>query len=314
MTPRLVKDLKPTVFRRSVLRVLLMAGGSCWLSMLSGSGIVGQEKKSPPRPREFSPEEREAVQEWWQTTSLTEGEILKRIAPPFPACRAVAHSVAQRHFSHPMPVPDVMCIRWRPGITRSGGGDHVGPASLSFIVDRLLGIAVERQEIEGDPKLLNSPIDGDWIVREGVPVEKALPHLEEILRSQCKLPVKLKLDQVEREVIVVKGKYQFAPISDRDGIRLYGRVLTERPGGGGSGTFEKFVQNIGRFIHRRIVSEVASPPEGRLRWGFNSPFPKVEGWNDRDQDSVLTHLSEQTGLVFVNEKRKVPIVFVDRAE
>ena len=270
----------------------------------------GQEK-SPPQLREVTPEEREAIREWWQMTSLTEGEILKRIAPPFPACRAVYHRAAHRQYSH-VSVPDVMCIRWRPGNTRSGGGYHEGPASLIFIVDKLLDIAVERQEVEGDPKLLNSTIDGDWIVREGVPAKEVLPHLEAILRNQCKLPVKLKLEQVEREVIVVKGKFQLAPISERDGIRVYGKVLTERPGGGGSGSFEKFIQRIGSFIHRRIVSEVASPPEDQLKWRFNSIH--VKGWNDRDQNTVLAHLLEQTGLVFVDEKRVVPILVVDRAE
>ena len=183
---------------------------------------------------------------------------------------------------------------------------------MIFIMEMLLDIAAERQEIEGDPKLLNSTVYGDWVVREGVPAKDVLPHLEAILRKECRIPLKLKLEQAERDVIVVKGRYQLAPTSDRGEIRIYGKVLTERPGGGGSGSFQEFVRRIGSFIHRRMVSEVASPPDGRLRWRYNSR--NVEGWNDRDQDTVLAHLSEQTGLVFVNEKRVVPVVLVDRAE
>jgi hypothetical protein len=320
-----------------VVLFLIMVGGLVWtLPTLRGDPAQAQQEKpdgepqqstrvdkaaprasaakAGPRPRELSPEEREAIQEWWQMTSLTEGEILKRIAPPFPECRAVAYRAMRREFGSHLPVPDVMCIRQTPDPVVSHGYDHVGHTPLSFVVDSLLEMAVERQEIEGDPELLNSPIDGDWIVRESIPVENVLPRLEEILRKECKLPVKLRFDQAEREVIVVKGTYQLAPTSDRKAIRVYGKVLTERPGGGGSGTFEEFVRTIGNFLHRRIVSEVASAPEGRIQWRYNSPFPKIEGWNDRNEDSVLTHLSEQTGLVFVNEKRKVPALFVDRAE
>ncbi|TWT79715.1 hypothetical protein CA13_11220 [Planctomycetes bacterium CA13] len=269
-----------------------------------------QSPKAAPLPvRELSAEEREAVREWWQMTSLSEGEILKRIAPPFPACRAAYHQAMHRRDGDVL-VPQVMFIRWRPGNTRSGGGDHERMARISLIVDRLLDIAIEREEIEGDPKLLNSTIDGDWIVREGSPTNEVLPRLEEILRDECKRPVRLRLEQAEREVIVVRGKYQPTRTSGRHEIRLYGRVHTERPGGGGSGSFDRFVREIGSFIHRRIVSEVAIPHEGRCKWRYNSI--NVEGWDDRDQDTVLANLSEQTGLVFVNEKRVVPILRVDR--
>ena len=161
--------------------------------------------------------------------------------------------------------------------------------------------------------MLNSPIEGDWIVRDGISLTQVLPRLEEVLRDQCKLPVRIRLAEVKREVVVVKGEYKFSPMPG-EAILIYGKVYTERHGGGGTGNYEEFVRAIGSFINRRIVSDVADPPEGPLTWWFNARSPEIEGWNDRDPESVLTHLSEQTGLLFVNETRTVPVVFVDRAE
>lgn len=308
------RNLGPTVSRRTIVKALAFAGVSWAMPRLSGPSIAAQQKTPPPRlpfkPREISPSEREAINEWRQLTSLAEGEIVKRIAPPFPPCRAVSHRAMQT-FGTPRPLPDVKCVRWRPGDTRQGGGGHMGPASIPFIVDALLRIAIERQEIEGDPELLKAPIDGDWIVREGVPAEKVVPRLEEILRQQCKLPVKLRLDQAKREVIVAKGKYQFTPTAERKSIE----VPTERGGGGGSDDFEGFLRAIGTRVHCQIINEVESPPQSFVQWSYRQrSLSKEPGTEDRADDSLLKHISEQTGLVFTKAKRNVPVLFVERAE
>ncbi|MCX7425491.1 MAG: hypothetical protein NTW96_07690 [Planctomycetia bacterium] len=298
-------------------RFVLLAVASCVLLAMSVAGSVAQENHSaagsPVKPGEPSPSDLKASQQWWQLTSLAEGEILKRIAPPFPPCRTVYHRVTNAGWASPPPLPDVHCIRWQPGNMRRGE-EKVGPATIPFIVSSLLHIAVERQEIEGPPELLNAPIEGDWIVRDGAPPETVLPRMEELLRKECGLAVKLRLDKVEREVIVATGKYRLAPAKEPKSIRVYGSVLTDGAGGGGSGDFAEFIRSMGSRVSRRIVNEVAQPPEGRVEWRYNAPFPRVEGWDDRDAARVLAHLSEQTGLVFAKAKRNVPVLFVERAE
>jgi hypothetical protein len=298
-------------------RVMLLVAVSCASLGLSVAGSVTQGKDS--KPGSPSESDRRAARdlavsrEWWELTSLAEGEVLRRIAPPFPPCRAVSHRVMHANVALPPPLPDVHCIRWQPGNMRQGE-DKVGPATIPFLTSSLLHIAAERQEIEGPPDLLSAPIEGDWIVRDGAGPEAVLPRMEELLRKECRLPVRLRLEQVEREVIVATGKYRLVPAKEAKSIRVYGRVLTDQPGGGGSGDFTEFLQAMGTRIHRRIVNEVAEPPKDTIQWRYNAPTPKIEGWDDRDETSTFAHLSEQTGLAFAKAKRKVPVVFVERAE
>jgi hypothetical protein len=253
-----------------------------------------------------SAEEQEAIRRYWQLTSLKEGEILKRIATPFPEYRAVAVRAMGS-----AQVPDVKYTRFRPGDTRYGGGAHAGPASLPRLAAGLLEI--EPADIQGDAELLKAPFDGDWVVREGTPVEQVLPGLAEILRTQCDLPIKLRLDQVEREVFVAQGKFAAA---DRPSIDVYGKQIAARRGGGGSGGFNHFLQAVGQHISARIVSEAEVPQGLQLRWRFNSPvrMPPQQRTEDRDPDGVLRHVAAQTGLTFQKANRKVRTLVVERAE
>src|SRR5436190_1562760 len=81
-------------------------------------------------------------------------------------------------------------------------------------------------------------------------------RLEVILRQECKLPMRLSFRDVERKVIVARGKFQpVPPFLRREGdIELYGKELDEFVGaGGGAGNFGDFLKWTAMFIGQRIV-------------------------------------------------------------
>jgi hypothetical protein len=70
------------------------------------------------------------------------------------------------------------------------------------------------------------------------------------------------------------------------------------------------------FIERRIVGEVEEMPKAQMTWYYHrrSPFTAEERQEDTDPETVLKHVSDQTGLTFKEATRKVRVLFVERAE
>jgi RNA polymerase sigma factor (sigma-70 family) len=307
----------------AVLVVLSVAGAG--LGVLAQRQLFGQKpdaiKQNSPKasltkraePRQEKPPE------FADIYALPEGEVLKRVSPPFSPTRMDYYR--REHAGQARAIPDgpqTMYFRWRDEKLKNWGmsfGSEDGtswPTLLRILVD------VYREEIEGDQEFIKKPITGDFIVREGVPADKVIPRLQEILQRECKLPIKLSFREVERKVIVARGKYHFSPLPGRqeNQIDIYGKQLVQNSGaGGGSGDFEEFLKWVGMFIGRRVVSDVQKPPTGTLSW-YNhrrSSFTEQEGKEDTDPETVLKHLTEQTGLTFKEENRRVRVLFVERA-
>jgi hypothetical protein len=108
-------------------------------------------------------------------------------------------------------------------------------------------------------------------VRAGADAEKVAAALEKILRKECDLPVSLAVQEVERDVYVLSGKYEAKPLADRkkNQIEVYGFQLTDRTtGGGGSGTLQEMA-TISR-VSSRAGSPSARSRVPRRKWSGTS--------------------------------------------
>jgi hypothetical protein len=300
-----------------VLGVLGAGVSALALPRLAAQPIPNPPGAARPAPPKDNPPEEKAVAKLTKLYALQEGEVLKRIAPPFSPVRMEYYRQEYEGQAKAIPAgPTVMSFRWKNGKLNNwgmtfGGDDGTGlPTLLEWLTD------LYPQDLEGDEGLLKEQITGDFIVREGTPADKVLPRLEEILRRECKLPVKLTLKDVERKVIVLRGTYRPMPLAgyDKDDVQLYGKDLVPNSGaGGGSGTFREFLQAAGSFMGRRLVAEVEGAPK-KIGWRYHkrSPFTEQEAKEDTDPDGVLKHLGEQTGFTFKEENRQVRVLFVER--
>jgi RNA polymerase sigma factor (sigma-70 family) len=271
--------------------------------------VAKQEARQNNKPVEFA-----------ELYALPDKEVLKRVAPPFAPVRLEYYRREHAGQAQAIPSgPTSMFFRWHDGkLTNWGmhfGGDE--GTDLSSLLRLVAG--VYPQEIEGDQELVKKLISGDFIVREKVEVAKIVGRLQEILRRECKLPVSLTFREVERKAIVARGKYQFKPLAGRqeNHVDIYGKQLVENSGaGGGSGDFREFLDWVGMFIDRRVVGDVQNPPKGTLVWHYHrrSPFTEQERKEDTDPDLVLSHLTEQTGLTFKEEKRPTRVLFVEQTK
>jgi RNA polymerase sigma factor (sigma-70 family) len=255
-----------------------------------------------------------------RTYVLDAGEDLKCFKPPRDA--RIAHSEGEG-LVNTNENADIF-FRWRDGKRKWAMtfGSGRGP-ELRSVFAPILGL--EDQEVEGDPDLLRFPMKADFLVRDGVPPRGLLKPLEEILLRDFDMPARLTLSEEVRDTIVMRGRYAFHPASQQardaaalanpDRIEVYAHEVGDPrfPGNDNvvTGWFASFPGLLAGHIGLRVIDETEAPPRSPLAFHITgSRLPEPIGAEEREP--TLKHLTEQTGLTFRAERRKVRVLRVDR--
>jgi RNA polymerase sigma factor (sigma-70 family) len=177
-------------------------------------------------------------------------------------------------------------------------------------------------------------VHGDFVTRKDAPLEKLVPQLEKILREECKLDVRLTLKEEEQPVFVVGGTFKPNPpewrpkkeldiYATEEGLNKeydhfdqnrssetpkFATVKSSLTGG----TPTKLVRYVGSRLGTRMVWDTPLPTEPHISWYYHRFFnpSKQQEADDIDPDKVLKVVSEQTGLTFKKETRKVVVLYV----
>jgi hypothetical protein len=286
----------------------------------------GQDRASPRDAARAAPrvdDDEQALKEFLQVYRLAPGQILKRVPPPRPAGIRVYSGRKHPGRGNTLDQARALTFLWRdPHDLREGvslfANDRTARGWPLRDLPRYLNLEIWPVQIEGDPELLKTEVSGDWIIRDGVPDEQVIRPFEAILQRALRRRITLIFRQVERDVVVARGRFRYAPLPGRSDneIEIYGKSLAEQDGGGGgSGRFSDFLKWVSEWIGRPIVSEVESPPKENVGWHDNQPSPFTEQGRREAHDEalVLRHLQEQTGLTFTRERRPIRILFIERA-
>lgn len=253
---------------------------------------------------------------------LEEDQVVRVVRPPFDAIRMKYYTVGHPSQAQAIPRgPDAMSFRWKDGQLSNWGmtfGDGRG-YSVSAVLNTLQGFA--RREIEGDGELIGTKVSGDWIVRVGASNTEFLEQLEQLFRVEYELPIRLKYEDVEREVWVASDEYKFTPLPGqpvRDETQLTDRRVVSDPvqifrkefntdgtGGGGTGDLAEFLQSLGDAIGDQVVDSALERPEIRISWRYHDD---MRG----DPQEVLKNITAQTGLTFGREVKTVKRLMVTR--
>ena len=242
---------------------------------------------------------------------LSQGEFLKRIAPPFIPERLEYYRSELRQQSHAIAdPPDFFTFYWDHELSRPGYGHTGGDRTLSDVLRRSLNLRAD--EFEGPEALCTLNVPGDWIVRTNADKADLLHALANILRDELKQSIQFEKQSTEREVIIVSGRYEHHPLPDYPksaAVHFYVDQLNEPgSGGGGSGTMGEMLAQLGNLIHERVINEVQVPEGTILVWRNEQPSQFMNLEKDPARvDLLLENLSRQTSLQFRKEKRKVDI-------
>jgi RNA polymerase sigma factor (sigma-70 family) len=309
---------------------------------LAAPGQAPAGKPEPPAKAADKPAAKPDEPAWQkglnELYALADGEVLKRVTPPYPAARA-EYLKAQSLFAgdNPPPADDwIMTVRW--------DGKRAEPWSFSIATDDgqgkkaghsvigLIGYLAGVEPVEVDaPQEIKQPdaageyvLPGvcDFVVRKGAAAEKVIPRLREVLKKDYGLDLSMTFEQQEREVVVARGQFKPAPLEGREKnrVEVYAKQLVEDNhfGGGGSGTLAELLTAVGNFVGKQIVNETEAAPKTTVSWRYHyRDGPGVTEQNraeDVDPDAVLKNVAVQTGLTFKTETRKVRVLVVEKAD
>jgi len=249
---------------------------------------------------------------------LTEGQAVKRIAPPFMPERLEYYRHEHASQAHDIPEPpDYFQFRWDESGLRGYGMGFADDLSLKRVLG-ILGLA--RNECEGPEDLLKTLVPGDWIVRESASREARLRELQRILIGEIGRPIRFDPKDVERDVIIVRGEYRFRPLTgiathSSDGVHIYADQLDPNEGaGGGTDSLDGFLRHVGSWLNKWVINETNSASDTEVVW-FNhnssslhrtAPGPA----KDATINQVLQNLARQTSLTFTQERQGVRVWFV----
>jgi RNA polymerase sigma factor (sigma-70 family) len=263
-------------------------------------------------------QESKEITEFHKLYALSKGIDVRRIAPPFHPTREAYYRQVLSPQSIDAP-PGAIYFRSTGDRLHHYAFMTTGDGLPLSSVPHAMQLKLYPQQVEGPKELLGTEIVGDFVVRMGASAEKVIPALEDILRKECGLPVKLSLREVDRKVIVVKGKYTARQREGQndEGIKIYAQLRGDVPNGGGSGDFSEFLNCVGEFIGRQVIdggADLPNAPSFRWRYYERSKATEEERRVDRNERLVLKHLTEQTSLTFTEETRRVRVLLVERAE
>ena len=158
--------------------------------------------------------------------------------------------------------------------------------------------------------LLYTKVDGDWIVRTDASVEAKARALEEIIARDFGLHIRLKKHTIERDVVVVSGRFRFEPAFREKGYSKSIRILTGR-----DDTFlirDQCEGWLGNLLDIPFVDESGAPCEINLKDCFVTISEDTfdEAKREKTLETILENLSRQTGQTYRIERRNVDVWFL----
>jgi WD40 repeat protein len=242
--------------------------------------------------------------------ALVDGQILRRVGPPFPPERT-DYLFYLRRGGRPDP-ESAEVFQW------DGRLHHWGSMRTNSL-EQVLGFVLKlrRGEFDGPAELLNMRVPGDWIISQGASKTEELKALEKILADELKKPIHFTRREIEREVIVATGRHQFHPLGDLPNERAIHRGTESLPpneGGGGSGSLREMLDWLGNRVSRLVIDETESSNE-MVQWSDHLARTMNEIASDTESGRdllkrLLENVSKQTSLTFHQERRKVSVWLV----
>jgi beta-lactamase regulating signal transducer with metallopeptidase domain/peroxiredoxin len=257
-------------------------------------------------------------QTFYRIYRLEEGQVLKRITPPFIPERKEYYK--QEHSSQAELIerpPDYFTFHWDGELKNWGLGFGSGDRPLSSVLND--NLSIDQDKFEGPEELLKIDVPGDWIVRKDISEDEKLKALEKLLADELGRNIRFVKRTVQREAIVAIGRFQFRPLPVAQGDRSVYMFCGDfdPDGGGGGGTADsvsEFLRALGNRVGMPVIDETESSQEMQIpyRHHRSAYLTGIEDPAEKSQKLrlLLDNLSLQTELRFSVEPRPVPIWFV----
>ncbi len=265
------------------------------------------------KKREFTEEEKRGAAAAKKLYSLKEGEIFKRIEPPYPlAQKYVAHMQGyntdgrrpNRVISRIFTYKDDGSLDHRHSV--DGGTYKVGQVAQHVF-------SMNQTAIEGPEDILNKPLPGDFVVRanaDRLELEKAFRRM---LESELQAGIEVKTEEVNRPTYIASGELKLDLDAGKEVAVHSGSKPNAYPATIDSGDVKKFLGSLSRYINTSVTHDSIGNAEQRFSWSTslygNEDKPKNKRF-DFQAEKVLEIVSKQTGLKFEKSEAKKTVLSI----
>jgi len=288
-----------------------------WAAMFLGMVMVGAAAGQATGPAGAG--NQKATVEAAEPYTLAEGEVLKRVQPPFVEARLGIYQAVAGEQAKAIPGGATgMILQYEEGKLSYRGaifynGRGGGGYSLGSLISQLL--KVPTRDIEGDAALLRRTIEGDFVVRKGATADALREALAKIVLEEGNGSIVLSEKLVEKPVKVLSGEWTGAvPNAEKSFLDVYGDIdLSDGETevvGEGKGTVEELGRAIGSWIQKPVVVEATGGPPS-VGWKIYNSRNEESRKKAHDAEAVLKHIEEQTGMKVSEGERKVPRIVVE---
>ena len=276
------------------------------LSVVGGAtGVVAHRALSrPPQATSAAQAAQAGSRQPWRRRfddvyRLPDGEVLKRVAPPFiPERQALFHEIDPKATFDVDRATGVTTFTWRGDEKQGSAHWQFWSGSRATLVRVLRAVAgIPSYKVEMPPKDKSRVVPGDWVLRPDTSEEAKMQALGEVGRKELGWQVHFEQRQAEHEVIVARGRFT-KPADSRDGMVHVFVEPQDASRGAGAGDLREFLVGLGELLDTEVIDEAEPTKEGvfwRNRVGA--------GVSRERADKLLANVAKQTGLRFARERR-----------
>jgi beta-lactamase regulating signal transducer with metallopeptidase domain/thiol-disulfide isomerase/thioredoxin len=249
---------------------------------------------------------------------LSGTETLRHIPEPFVPERTQFITSRLNRYGGVGNFPDCIKLSYTEGTPPSESNAGAGEATLGSLLYSLAPYGSAHNLFDCPRRLAKLKISGDWVVRKSASLADCLKSLEPILANDFGKLIRFELGRVDRETIVVTGRYKFQPLPGAldQGINWTASDTDlASSGGGGSGRLADLAKTLSSYYDRPFIDETAEKPSAPLSWWQRESVYATNGAKSpKKLDAVLALLARQTGLTFKRERRPVDVWHVRDVE
>jgi beta-lactamase regulating signal transducer with metallopeptidase domain len=273
------------------------------------------EEASKPLKQEPTPTELAAFDDLRKMYVLADGDVLRRLGPPYPMSRKYLMRMLAPHAADQRRGTPHAIIEWKDG--------HLGKRRYSYSgfapkLEHLIGVLLEHPpaDIEIPDDVLGVELPGDYIVREGATRDDLAAALSTIASQELGKAVRLQFQEQNREVYVARGSFavDFMTHGEYGGQPLIAINGGDHNGDHGEslsfGKIAEMLREVSGYADVKIVNETTLS-DRNLAWS--------KRWYDRDSTpadkrfkldpkAVLDLVSKQTGITFERQTRTVNVL------
>ena len=270
--------------------------------------------KRQPR-RELTPEEKRGALVAKKLYTLKDGEVLKRIGPPFPlAHKYVPQMLGQRPDLRPQEISRILQF--------DGDNELSYRFSINGGVFSARGLAlqifqVHPSAIEGDNELLEKRIPGDFVIRAGAKRKDLEAAFKQILESEYQKDLEVQTTTVDRPLYVASGTLELNPVNGQREVDVNAGPKSEAyPKLIQRGNAQEFLRSLSKYINCDVKIEGVKNGEDEFWWSerfYNLNARPPEDRYDFRIENVLKIVSSQTGLKFEKQSSPKSILTIRKA-